>query len=151
MNYKSIRTILYESEEILDIPDRWQEALPIIGIYQKELSDIFIYFIEAKMIEIKRAIIISTYSGKISGLTAEEIQNVFGISTRELPSQEIIDYDNYFAEKCKYEQIYEQAHDEIVRNPNSSNTHFKNVSNLYKTIMGEEFYKEIYKNISINS
>lgn len=149
MNYKSIRTILYESEEILDIPDRWQEALPILAMYQDELSDVFIYFIENEVIEIKRAIIISTSSGNISVLTTDEIQTSLGLIAKEFPSKKIKDYDKYFAQKDEYEQIYEQAHDEIISNPNQSNTLIQRVDDLYKMVMGEEFYNGIYKNITI--
>lgn len=149
MNYKSIRTILYGSEEILDVPDRWQEALPILGMYQDELSDVFIYFIENEMIEIKRAIIISTSSGNISVLTTDEIQTSLGLIAKEFPSKKITDYDKYFAQKDEYEQIYEQAHDEIISNPNQSSTLLQSVDDLYKMVMGEEFYNGIYKNITI--
>ena len=149
MNYKSIRTILYESEEILDVPDRWQEALPILAMYQDELSDVFIYFIENKMIEIKRAIIISTSSGNISVLTTDEIQTSLGLIAKEFPSKKITDYDKYFAQKDEYEQIYEQAHDEIITNPNQPSTLPQSVDDLYKMVMGEEFYNCIYKNITI--
>lgn len=149
MNYKSIRTILYESEEILDIPDRWQEALPILSNYQDELSDVFIYFIENEMIEIKRAIIISAITGNISVLTTNEIRKVFGLVTRELPSKKITDYDKYFAQKDEYEQIYEQTHDEIINDPNQSNALLHSVDELYRMVMGEEFYNCIYKTITI--
>lgn len=149
MNYKSIRTILYESEEILDIPDRWQEALPILAMYQDELSDVFIYFTENEVIEIKRAIIISTSSGNISVLTTDEIQTSLGLIAKEFPSKKITDYDKYFAQKDEYEQIYEQAHDEIISNPNQSSTLIQRVDDLYKMVMGEEFYNGIYKNITI--
>lgn len=87
MNYKSIRTILYESEEILDIPDKWQEALPILAIYQDEFSDVFIYFTENEMVEIKRAIIISISSGNISVLTTDEIQTSLGVTTKKFPQK----------------------------------------------------------------
>lgn len=149
MNYKSIRTILYESEEILDVPDRWQESLPILAMYQNELSDVFIYFIENEVIEIKRAIIISTISGNISVLTTDEIQTSLGLIAKEFPSKKITDYDKYFAQKDEYEQIYEQAHDEIISNPNQSSTLIQRVDDLYKMVMGEEFYNGIYKNITI--
>ena len=149
MNYKSIRSILYESEEILDIPDRWQEALPILAMYQDELSDVFIYFIENEMIEIKRAIIISASSGNISVLTTDEIQTSLGLIAKEFPSKKIADYDKYFAQKDEYERIYEQAHDEIISNPNQSSTLPQSVDDLYKMVMGEEFYNGIYKNIAI--
>lgn len=149
MNYKSIRTILYESEEILDVPDRWQEALPILAMYQNELSDVFIYFIENEVIEIKRAIIISTSSGNISVLTTDEILTSLGLIAKEFPSKKITDYDMYFAQKDEYEQIYEQAHDEIISNPNQSSTLIQRVDDLYKMVMGEEFYNGIYKNITI--
>jgi len=149
MNYKSIRTILYESEEILDVPDRWQEALPILAMYQNELSDVFIYFIENEVIEIKRAIIISTSSGNISVLTTDEMLTSLGLIAKEFPSKKITDYDMYFAQKDEYEKIYEQAHDEIISTPNQSSTLIQRVDDLYKMVMGEEFYNGIYKKITI--
>ncbi len=148
MNYKSIRTILYESEEILDIPDKWQEALPILAIYQDEFSDVFIYFTENEMVEIKRAIIISISSGNISVLTTDEIQTSLGVTTKKIPSKKITDYDEYFAKKDEYERIYEQAHDEFISNPHQPSTLFQSVGDLYKTVMGNEFYNDIYKNIT---
>lgn len=107
MKYPEIKTILYQSEEIQLIPDKWGESVPFRCMIDGEEYDAFLYWNPSdRHVELKRMIGVNSNNGAVVVFSAQDLVDRFDLQTLVFQIPSIEDYDAYFAEKDKYEELY---------------------------------------------
>ena len=145
MEYSEVKTILYQSEEIQQIPDRWEESIPFrikIGI---DDYDAFLYWVfQNNQVTLKRLIGINRRTAAILTLDASELQNCFGLPTVTFTAKAIKDYNQYFLNKERYESLYA----EICSTEEAINAVGKEEYTLLKEIVGDDLTFNLFEFIA---
>lgn len=144
MEYSRIKDALYQSSEMMKIPDKWEESVPFRCSISDEEYDSFLYWsTSGTQSEIKRMICINSVSGKILTMEPQEMIESFKLKSLLFDANLIKDYDAYFEAKEKYERFYSS----FCVGGNS----FSNSLNVYKLLIiltGESFMKNILSNVA---
>ena len=139
MEYSRIKDSLYHSNEIMRIPDRWEESVPFRCLIKDEEYDSFLYWATSGVqSKIKKMISINTVSGEIISMEPHELIKNFGLKTLVFDANVITDYDSYFDAKEKYEQFYITLCNDGENISNSINAY-----KLLILITGESFVHNI--------
>jgi len=77
MKYSEIKTILYNSEAITNIPDRWEESIPFVSVVNGKEMDTFLYWNTCKMLEIKLMIAIDKITGELCVFNKDNIREIY--------------------------------------------------------------------------
>lgn len=139
MEYSKIKDALYQSEEILNIPDKWEESIPFKCSIQGREYDSFLYWIiSSNQAEIKRMICIECETGNIRIINPEEMLEYFGISNLRFNVAPINDYDIYFRAKEEYDLFYSS----LCQKRTTQIDYSKGLV-LIKTILGDDCIQKI--------
>lgn len=148
MDYANIIQILYESEEIKNIPDRWTEALPALCKYKGVTCDIFMFLNENnETSKLMRAILVSTSTGEIITLSTEELKKYFNLAKTTFETPQIDDFDEYVSGIDEYKELYAQTHDGVIADIGYSLP--KRMYDLLSKIEGNDLLHELYAYIAV--
>lgn len=107
MEYSDIKTILYQSEEIQLIPDKWGESVPFRCTVDGEEYDAFLYWNPSdRQAELKRMIGVNSNNGTVVVFSAQDLVERFDLQKLVFQIPPIEDYDVYFTDKDRYEELY---------------------------------------------
>lgn len=140
MKYLEVKTILYNSEEITNIPDKWEESIPFMCIVNKKEMDTFLYWNTCEKLEIKLMIGIDKKTGQVYSFDKEKINHMFNVQTFSFLPIIIEDYDNYFSDKYRYEEIYET----FSLSKDNYAQFGSEEYNLFKRIVGKELFDNFF-------
>ena len=140
MEYPQIRTILYQSEAIRRIPDRWTESPPCRCIIDGEAYVAFLYLnpVDAGM-ELKRMIAVHGGSGEVRVLEGAELKERYGLEKLVFSVPAIEDYDAYFHDRDEYEKLF--AAGPVFREAGPEE------SGLLRKIVGEELQDQVFSRL----
>ena len=136
MKFSEIKTILYNSDEIKNIPDRWEESIPFISFINGKEVDAFLYWNTCERLEIKLMIGIDKGTGELFSLDKEKIKEIFSVTSLSFSPITIEDYDVYFSDKQRYETLFEGL---CLSNDNYA-LYGAEEYNLLKKIVGQELF-----------
>lgn len=106
MKYSECKQVLYNSKNMLSIPDKWKEEVPIIFDEGEKRKLGFLYSIAKDgKVKLKKMIAVSTESAEITEYSIEELQENYYVSDQYLEAISIKDYDVYFSQKEEYETL----------------------------------------------
>lgn len=137
MEYNECKQALYNSELIGNIPDSWKGEVPIIfeEYGEKKIGFLFSKVGDGKT-KLKKMIVVSIENAKIVEYNARQLKENFQISTQSMKAIQINDYDIYFKQKQKYEEMISN----IVNNKAVINKEF---IQLTKEFFSTEQYEKI--------
>jgi len=139
MEYSKVKDILYQSEAIQDIPDKWEESIPFKCVIQGKRYDSFLYWTTvSNQAEIKRMICIDCETGDINTFNVNEIIECFSLHDLKFNVIIISDYDKYFRAKEEYDNFYS-----AVCGNNMEHIDYSKGLVLIKTILGDNCIKKI--------
>lgn len=144
MNFYETKSILYNSDAIKEIPDKWEESVPFICKINDEDMDSFLYWNTAKNLELKQLIGINKKSGEVIVLSKDELIIKFGLTSVVFAPIKVNNYDEYLSKKDRYIEIYEKL-------CNSEDDFLKYVQEehcLLKAMVGEELYNNVFSVIA---
>lgn len=109
MIFSEIKTLLYQSEEIQDIPDKWVESVPIRCEINGVEHIAFLYWnpVGTKA-ELKRLLGVNRENGKIIVLNDAELKTQYRLEQLTFSMPIIEDYNKYFRDKEEYEKLFER-------------------------------------------
>ena len=140
MKFSEIKTILYNSEEIKNIPDRWEESIPFISVVNGKEMDAFLYWNTCERLEIKLMIGIDKETGELFSFDKEKIKEIFGVPSLSFSPITVEDYDVYFLDKQRYETIFDNL---CLSNDNYAQYGTEEY-NLLKKIVGQELFDSFF-------
>lgn len=140
MKYSEVKNILYNSEEITNIPDKWEESIPFMCIVNEKEMHTFLYWNTCKKLEIKLMIGIDKKTGQVYSFDKEKINQLFNVQTFSFLPIIIEDYDNYFSDKYRYEEIYET----FCLSKDNYAQFGSEEYNLFKRIVGKELFDNFF-------
>lgn len=144
MNFYETKNILYNSDAIKEIPDKWEESVPFICKINDEDMDSFLYWNTAKNLELKQLIGINKKSGEVIVLSKDELIIKFGLTSVVFAPIKVNNYDEYLSKKDRYIEIYEKlcnSEDDILKYGQEEHC-------LLKAIVGEELYNNVFSVIA---
>lgn len=107
MEFSEVKTILYQSEEIQLIPDKWGESVPFRCVVGDNEYDAFLYWNPTgKQVELKRMIGVCRGNGSVVVLNVSDLVEKFNLQRLIYQIPYIEDYDRYFSNKERYEVLY---------------------------------------------
>ena len=109
MEFSEVKTILYQSEEIQDIPDKWVESVPFRCEINGSEYIAFLYWsaMDTKAV-LKRLIGIHRDNGTIIVLNDAEMSVHYGLEQLTFSMPTIKDYDKFFRDKAEYEKLFDR-------------------------------------------
>ena len=139
MKFSEVKTILYNSDEITNIPDKWEESIPFVSVVNGKEMDTFLYWNTCEKLEIKLMIGIDKNTGELCSFDKDRIRETFNIPSLSFSPIIIKDYDEYFSAKRRYEEIYE-----IFCISKNNYTQFGiEALNLIKLMIGQEVFENV--------
>lgn len=144
MKFSEVKTILYNSEEITNIPDKWEESIPFVSVVKGKEMDSFLYWNTCEKLEIKLMIGIIKDTGELCVFDREKIKEIFNTRSLSFPAITINDYDEYFKAKRRYEEIYECL---CLSKENYALLGSETLG-LFKKIVGQELYDNLFSIIA---
>lgn len=144
MNFYETKSILYNSDAIKEIPDKWEESVPFICKINDEDMDSFLYWNTAKNLELKQLIGINKKSGEVIVLSKDELIIKFGLTSVVFAPIKVNNYDEYLSKKDRYIEIYEKlcnSEDDFLKYGQEEHC-------LLKAIVGEELYNNVFSVIA---
>lgn len=138
LKYSEIKNILYNSTEIQQIPDKWEESIPFFCKINDTEFVAFLYWRVSDTLTIKQLIGIDPRNGKVVKLSAEELHNLFEISVEKIKSVEINDYTKYFSDKDQYERIFCEFCN------NRFSIYGQEALPLFKKIVGTDLFDRVF-------
>lgn len=147
MKFPKVKTILYQSEEIQLIPDKWAESVPFRCELNGEEFDAFLYWNPSEEhVELKRLIGIHRHNGNITVLNAPDLVECFGLQAVIFSIPSVEDYDEFFHNKDEYESLYAELC--------ASEDAFKSIGSkaygLLRNIYGNELVDNLFSKIAGN-
>lgn len=140
LKYSEIKTALYNSTEIQQIPDKWEESIPFFCNIKGENVVAFLYLNVSDYITVKQMIGVNQESGKVIQLKPDELIDLFSLDCGAIKPVEVRDYDKYFSDKELYETIFSGFCDD-----NRSFAQNKlEALNLLKSIVGIELFESVF-------
>lgn len=114
MVYGDIKNFYYSSDELANIPDRWEELPPIMSIKEGDTKDIFVFVNTTDNVSsVKQVHIISFVNKMIEVLSPEDFARRYSIAKVDFDHIVVKDYDAYFAAKDKYTELYAQVREHV--------------------------------------
>lgn len=144
LKYSEIKTALYNSTEIQQIPDKWEESIPFFCKINEEELVAFLYWNVSDSLVIKQLIGINRKTGKVLQFKAKELSNIFGIPCESINPMVISDYEKYFLDKECYEKIFS----EFCNSDNAFSTYGREAISLFKEIVGTDLFERVFANIA---
>jgi hypothetical protein len=146
VEYSRVKDILYQSTELMKIPDKWEESVPFRCSIGDEEYDSFLYWsTSGTQSEIKRMICVNSVSGKILTMEPQEMMESFKLKSLSFDANLIKDYNAYFDAKEKYEMFYSSF---CIGGNSISNS--LNAYELLVLLTSEKFIKNILSNVAGN-
>ena len=144
MTFSEVKTILYNSNEITNIPDKWEESIPFVSVVNGKEMDSFLYWNTCEKLEIKMMIGIDKNTGEICAFGKEKIREIFDMPSLSFSPKIINDYDDYFSAKRRYEEIYES----LCLSKDNYETFGFEALDLFKKIVGQELFDNLFSIIA---
>lgn len=144
MKFSEVKTILYNSEEITNIPDKWEESIPFVSVVNGKAMDTFLYWNTCEKLEIKLMIGIVKDTGDICVFDNEGIEEIFNTTSLSFSPIIIKDYDDYFSDKRRYEEIYER----LCLSKDNYASFGSEALGLFKKIVGQELFDNLFSVIA---
>lgn len=135
MKYIEAKQYLYNSEEIANIPDRWQNSLPFICVIDNQIYDAIFYYTNTRTFDIHRMLLINVNDGSILTLDKNELQDKYDISQRDCFIKSPKDYDNHFKDLDSYETKYENIRALFLNNQSPTSTETYQYIDLIKKLL----------------
>lgn len=145
MNYSEVKTLLYQSEEIQDIPDKWVESVPIRCEANGSEHIAFIYWnpVGTKA-ELKRLLGIRRDNGEIIVLNDAKLETQYGLEQLTFSMPIIKDYNKYFHDKEEYEKLFER----LCTLDAAFGENGKEAYTLLRTIVGDDLLNNLFAKIA---
>ena len=99
LNFAEIKTVLFNSKEIQNIPDKWEESIPFFCTINGKETVAFLYWNISDHLVIKQLIAINQNTKQIIVLKDTELTDTFGLRSLTYSPIVINDYDIYFSKK----------------------------------------------------
>ena len=144
MKYSEIKTILYNSEAITNIPDRWEESIPFVSVVNGKEMDTFLYWNTCKMLEIKLMIAIDKITGALCVFNKDNIREIYPSLSLIFSPIIINDYDEYFSAKRIYEELYEK----MCLSKDNYEKFGAEALYLFKKILGKDLFENFFSIIA---
>lgn len=148
MNYITAKTNLYNSVEIQNIPDKWQESIPFLCYINGVPADAFLYWNTGKETEIKRMIYVSRKDGCVQAIQNNELLDIFGLTSVKCKNCTVSNYDLLFSQIKRYEKLYAELYDELTCGFIKNKSAGKECYELMKDIFGVPMFEQIIKLIA---
>ena len=114
MVYGDIKNFYYSSDELADIPDRWEELPPILSVEEGDTKDIFVYVnTKDNVSSLKKVHIISFANKKIEVLSPEDFVGRYSLGKADFDRIVVKNYEAYFAAKDKYAELYAYVREHV--------------------------------------
>lgn len=140
LKYSEIKTALYNSTEIQEIPDKWEESIPFFCKIKEENVVAFLYWSVSDHLTLRHMIGVNRESGKVIQLKHDELIELFSLGHDSIKPVEVRDYDKYFSDKERYEKIFSEYCDKNKTfSENKSET-----LNLLKSIVGIDLFENVF-------
>lgn len=145
MNYSEVKTLLYQSEEIQDIPDKWVESVPIRCETNGSEHIAFLYWnpVGTKA-ELKRLLGIRRDNGEIIVLNDAKLKTQYGLEQLTFSMPIIKDYNKYFRDKEEYEKLFER----LCTLDAAFGENGKEAYTLLRTIVGDDLLNNLFAKIA---
>lgn len=140
LNYLEIKTALYNSTEIQQIPDKWEESIPFFCKIKEDNVVAFLYWSVSDYLTVKQMIGVNRESGKVIQLKRDELIELFSLDCDAIKPVEVRDYDEYFSNKERYENIFSGFCDD--NRSFAKNKH--EALNLLKSIVGVDLFENVF-------
>lgn len=144
MKYSEIKNVLYNSTEIQQIPDKWEESIPFFCKINEEELVAFLYWNVSDSLTIKQFIGVNQKTGNVLQLKAEELSSLFGIPVEMIKPIAINDYTKYFSDKERYEKIF----CEFCNSNNTFSKFGQEELSLLKEIVGTDLFERVFANLA---
>lgn len=144
MTFSEVKTILYNSNEITNIPDKWEESIPFVSVVNGKEMDSFLYWNTCEKLEIKLMIGIVKDTGELCAFDRERIKEIFNTTSLSFSAIIINDYDDYFSAKRRYEEIYEC----LCLSKDNYASFGSETLGLFKKIVGQELFDKLFSIIA---
>ncbi len=139
LNFAEIKTILFNSKEIQNIPDKWEESIPFFCTINGKETVAFLYWNISDKLVIKQLIAINQSTKQIIMLKDTELVDTFGLKSLTYSPVVINDYDMYFLKKSRYEKVFS----ELCVSNKAFFEYGQEILALLKYIMGDEFLTQV--------
>ena len=136
MDYSQIMNILYNSKEIANIVDSMERSVPFFCTVKGKETISFLYWETFDSLELRKLLAVDSSSGEIYTLDREELAEGFGLSSLTFSPIVISDYDEYFADKDRYEEIFKLLCESSENYPKYGHEQYE----LLKRIVGQELF-----------
>ena len=145
MNYPEVKTLLYQSGEIQDIPDKWVESVPFRCEINGSEHIGFLYWnpIGTKA-ELKRLLGINRDNGDIVVLNDTMLKTYCGLEQLTFSLPIIKDYNKYFHDKEEYEKLF----DRICTLDAAFGENGKEAYALLRSIVGDDLLNNLFSKIA---
>lgn len=145
MIFSEIKTLLYKSEEIQDIPDKWVESVPIRCEISGSEHIAFLYWnpVGTKA-ELKKLLGIHRENGEIIVLNDAELKTQYGLEQLTFSVPIIEDYNKYFRDKEEYEKLFER----LCTLDAAFGENGKEAYALLKSIVGDDLLNNLFSKIA---
>ncbi len=108
MEFAQVKEKLYQSPELASIPDDWEESVPFMCNLDGDQTDAFLYWKHTNKIEVKEMLAVSRRDGQLYALDQKALQERFHLDSMKADSFKIKNYDAYYRDIDRYQQIYEK-------------------------------------------
>lgn len=145
MEFSEVKTILYQSEEIQLIPDKWGESVPFRCVIGDNEYDAFLYWNPTdKQVELKRMIGVCRKNGSVAVFNVPELAENFSLQRLVYQIPFIEDYDRYFSDKERYEVLYA----ELCSSEDAFHKVGKEEYALLKRLVGDDLLSNLFSIIA---
>lgn len=139
LNFAEIKTVLFNSKEIQNIPDKWEESIPFFCTINGKETVAFLYWNISDHLVIKQLIAINRNTKQIIVLKDTELTDTFGLRSLTYSPIVINDYDIYFSKKDRYEKVFS----ELCTSNKAFSEYGQEMLTLLKYIMGDELFTQV--------
>lgn len=139
LNFAEIKTVLFNSKEIQNIPDKWEESIPFFCTINGEETVAFLYWDISDCLAIKQLIAINQETKQTLLLKDTDLTDAFGLRSLTYNPIVINDYDIYFSRKERYEEIFS----ELCASNQAFPKYGQEMLALLKHIIGDELFTQV--------
>lgn len=139
LNFAEIKTALFNSKEIQNIPDKWEESIPFFCTINGKETVAFLYWNISEHLVIKQLIAINQNTKQIIMLKDTELTDAFGLRSLTYSPIVINDYDIYFSKKDRYEKVFSG----LCASNKAFSEYGQEMLTLLKYIMGDELFTQV--------
>lgn len=139
LNFAEIKTVLFNSKEIQNIPDKWEESIPFFCTINGKETVAFLYWNISDHLVIKQLIAINQNTKQIIVLKDTELTDTFGLRSLTYSPIVINDYDIFFSKKDRYEKVFS----ELCDSNKAFSEYGQEMLALLKYIIGDELFTQV--------